>query len=57
MFKNMSYLSTFMDKNVLKRLYFFLLFVILVYFANKVNFSALVGTDNQFFTLFQFFGD
>ncbi|HLC20144.1 MAG TPA: hypothetical protein VJK72_04445 [Candidatus Nanoarchaeia archaeon] len=45
-----------MDKNVLKRLYFFVLFVVLVYFANKANFSALVGTDNQFFTLFQFFG-
>ncbi len=39
-----------------KRIYFILLFFVLVYFANKVNFSALVGAENQFFTLFQFFG-
>ncbi len=39
-----------------KRIYFVLLFFVLVYFANKINFSALVGTENQFFTLFQFFG-
>lgn len=39
-----------------KRVYFVLLFFVLVYFANQVNFSALVGAENQFFTLFQFFG-
>lgn len=39
-----------------KRIYFVLLFLVLTYFANKINFSALVGAENQFFTLFQFFG-
>lgn len=47
--------QTYME-NSLKRAYFFVLFILLVYFANKINFSALVGTNNQFFTLFQFFG-
>src|SRR3989344_1523354 len=47
--------QTYME-NSLKRAYFFVLFILLVYFANKINFSALVGADNQFFTLFQFFG-
>lgn len=33
-----------------------LLFITLVYFSNKINFSALVGAESQFFTLYQFFG-
>src|SRR3989338_359598 len=39
-----------------KRLLFLLIFTVLVFAGNRVNFSALVGADNQFFTLFQFFG-
>ena len=39
-----------------KRIIFLLLFILLVYLSNKVNFSALVGEPNQFFTLYQFFG-
>lgn len=39
-----------------KRLIFVALFTVLVFIGNKINFSALVGANNQFFTLFQFFG-
>lgn len=38
------------------KFFFSALFVLLVFISNKVNFSALVGAKNQFFTLFQFFG-
>ncbi len=40
----------------LKRALFIALFILLVFFGNKINFSKLVGAENQFFTLFQFFG-
>ena len=39
-----------------KRIIFGLIFLVLVFIGNKVNFSPLVGAPNQFFTLFQFFG-
>lgn len=39
-----------------KRLVFIAIFTALVFIGNKINFSALVGDKNQFFTLFQFFG-
>ena len=39
-----------------KRWVFLLLFMGLVFVGRKINFSPLVGADNQFFTLFQFFG-
>ncbi len=39
-----------------KRLVFVAIFTALVFIGNKINFSALVGAENQFFTLFQFFG-
>ena len=39
-----------------KRIIFLLLFVIMVFIGNRINFSALIGAENQFFTLFQFFG-
>ncbi len=39
-----------------KRIIFLLLFFVLVLIGKKVNFSPLVGAENQFFTLFQFFG-
>lgn len=39
-----------------KRVVFLLMFLLLVLIGKKINFSALVGMDNQFFTLFQFFG-
>ncbi|MBI4044336.1 MAG: hypothetical protein HY392_01370 [Candidatus Diapherotrites archaeon] len=39
-----------------KKLLFVLLFGALVFLGSQVNFSRLVGADNQFFTLFQFFG-
>lgn len=32
------------------------IFALLVLVANKINFSQLLGAENQFFTLFQFFG-
>ena len=38
------------------KLVFAAVFVLLVFVSNKINFSALVGAKNQFFTLFQFFG-
>src|SRR3989338_1780131 len=40
----------------IKRMFFLALFIALVYIGNKINFSAVVGANNQFFTLFQFFG-
>ncbi len=39
-----------------KRIMFFALFAVLVLIAKQINFSALIGTENQAFTLFQFFG-
>lgn len=39
-----------------KRIIFIAAFIILVFFAQKVNFSPLIGADKQYFTLFQFFG-
>jgi len=48
-----------MDLNKLitrKGIMFLLIFSILVFIGDKINFSKLVGAENQFFTLFQFFG-
>ena len=39
-----------------KGLIFLILFSILAFVGQKINFSPLIGADNQFFTLFQFFG-
>jgi len=39
-----------------KRIMFFALFAVLVLIAKQINFSPLLGTENQAFTLFQFFG-
>ena len=39
-----------------KRLIFIAIFTILVLIGKQINFSPLVGAENQFFTLFQFFG-
>lgn len=39
-----------------KRLIFIALFAVFAFITQRINFSALVGADNQFFTLFQFFG-
>lgn len=39
-----------------KRIVFLFLFLIIVLISKKINFSTLVGAENQFFTLFQFFG-
>ncbi|MBT4824088.1 hypothetical protein HN695_03070 [Candidatus Woesearchaeota archaeon] len=39
-----------------KHVIFLVLFAALVFIGRRVNFSPLVGADNQFFTLFQFFG-
>ena len=39
-----------------KGILFLLIFSVLVFIGDKINFSRLVGGDNQFFTLFQFFG-
>ena len=43
--------------DVIKKKYLFVvLFIALVFIGKKINFSPLVGAENQFFTLFQFFG-
>ena len=39
-----------------KKLMFLIVFILLSFIGERVNFSALVGAKNQFFTLFQFFG-
>jgi len=39
-----------------KRMIFIAIFTLLVFVGKKINFSPLVGAENQFFTLFQFFG-
>ena len=39
-----------------KGIMFLLIFSILVFIGDRINFSKLVGAENQFFTLFQFFG-
>ncbi len=39
-----------------KGILFLILFSVLVFVGDRVNFSKLIGADNQFFTLFQFFG-
>ena len=39
-----------------KGIIFLLIFSILVFIGDKINFSKLIGAENQFFTLFQFFG-
>lgn len=39
-----------------KKVIFLLIFGALALIANQINFSAVVGTKNQFFTLFQFLG-
>ena len=35
---------------------FLIIFSVLVFIGDKINFSKLIGAENQFFTLFQFFG-
>ena len=45
------------DKLITKKgILFLFVFSVLVFVSDKVNFSKLVGAQNQFFTLFQFFG-
>jgi hypothetical protein len=39
-----------------KRIVFIAIFIVLVLVGKNINFSPLVGAENQFFTLFQFFG-
>ncbi|MBW2964226.1 hypothetical protein KY363_02095 [Candidatus Woesearchaeota archaeon] len=39
-----------------KRLIFLFIFIALVFIGMRVNFSPIIGAENQFFTLFQFFG-
>ena len=39
-----------------KRIIFIAIFTVLVLVGKQINFSPLVGEENQFFTLFQFFG-
>ena len=39
-----------------KRIIFLSIFAAMVFAGGKINFSALVGAENQFFTMFQFFG-
>lgn len=39
-----------------KGIMFLALFTLLVFVGDRLNFSKLIGAENQFFTLFQFFG-
>lgn len=39
-----------------KRLIFLAIFTVLVLVGKNINFAPLMGAENQFFTLFQFFG-
>ena len=39
-----------------KRIIFLALFFALVLIGKNINFSPIIGTENQFFTLYQFFG-
>ena len=39
-----------------KGIAFLILFVVFAFITQRINFSALVGAENQFFTVFQFFG-
>lgn len=39
-----------------KKIIFIILFGIMVFVGRRINFSAIIGAENQYFTLFQFFG-
>ena len=39
-----------------KHAIFIILFALLVFIGNRINFSPLVGAEKQYFTVFQFFG-
>ena len=39
-----------------KRMVFIALFVVFAFITQRINFSGLIGAENQFFTVFQFFG-
>ena len=39
-----------------KGILFLIIFSVLVFIGDRINFSKLIGAENQFFTLFQFFG-
>ncbi|MBU2100409.1 hypothetical protein KKG83_01960 [Candidatus Micrarchaeota archaeon] len=39
-----------------KRIMFLALFSVLVLIAKQINFSSIIGAEQQYFTLFQFFG-
>ncbi|MBN1385876.1 hypothetical protein JW968_02745 [Candidatus Woesearchaeota archaeon] len=39
-----------------KRIAFLGLFIAVVFVANRLNFSSVIGSEAQYFTLFQFFG-
>jgi len=39
-----------------QRILFLFIFLVLVLIGKNINFSALVGAENQFLTMFQFFG-
>jgi hypothetical protein len=45
-----------MEKNTSKKLVFVAIFIALTLIGKNLNFSSLVGAENQSFTMFQFFG-
>ena len=49
---NMNYKNIFTTKRII----FLLVFFALVLIGKKINFSPVLGAENQFFTLYQFFG-
>jgi len=44
------------DKALAKKIGFITLFTIVAFFTQRINFSKVIGAENQFFTIFQFFG-
>jgi len=44
------------NKDIERKLLFVLLFGVLALVGSRINYSAILGADNQAFTLFQFFG-
>ena len=49
-------MKNFKDFFTTKRLVFIALFALFAFITQRINFSGLVGAENQFFTVFQFFG-
>ena len=45
-----------LDNGLAKKIGFILLFGMVAFVTQRINFSKVIGTENQYFTVFQFFG-